>query len=134
MKQIEIKTSFTAFQSVDELPQDVRSLMEKAVEIRKNAYAPYSKFRVGAALLLDNGKIVLGSNISGINDILKPFPNYMFKADDINSLEHKIIGIKYMSANDSELLGKAMRDRVVDVFSIEYFLDNHQNLYIELVN
>ena len=62
MKKIEIKTSFTAFQSIEELPQDVKSLMEKAVEIRKNAYAPYSKFRVGAALLLDNGKVVLGSN------------------------------------------------------------------------
>ena len=62
MKKIEIKTSFTAFQSVEELPQDVISLMEKAIEVRKNAYAPYSKFRVGAALLLDNDKIVLGSN------------------------------------------------------------------------
>ena len=62
MKKIEINTSFTAFQSVEELPQDVQDLMQKAIQIRKNAYAPYSKFRVGAALLLDNGKIVLGSN------------------------------------------------------------------------
>ena len=62
MKKIEINTSFTAFQSVEELPQDVNDLMQKAIEIRKNAYAPYSKFKVGAALLLDNGKIVLGSN------------------------------------------------------------------------
>ena len=62
MKKIEINTSFTAFESVSALPQDVQSLMQKAIEIRKNAYAPYSKFRVGAALLLDNGKIVLGSN------------------------------------------------------------------------
>ena len=36
--------------------------MENAVAIRKKAYAPYSKFMVGTALLLDNGKIVLGSN------------------------------------------------------------------------
>jgi len=36
--------------------------MIDAIETRKKAYAPYSKFRVGAALLLDNGKIVLGSN------------------------------------------------------------------------
>jgi len=62
MNKIEIKTTFTSFESVDELPQDIQSLMEKAVEVRKNAYAPYSKFRVGAALLLDNGNIVLGSN------------------------------------------------------------------------
>lgn len=36
--------------------------MNQAIEIRKKAYAPYSQFRVGAALLLDNGKIMLGSN------------------------------------------------------------------------
>lgn len=62
MKKIEINTSFTAFQSVKELPQEVADLMQKAIEIRKKAYAPYSKFKVGAALLLDNGQIVLGSN------------------------------------------------------------------------
>ncbi len=62
MNKIEIKTTFTAFQSVEELPLDIQSLMKQAVEVRKNAYAPYSKFRVGAALLLDNGKTVLGSN------------------------------------------------------------------------
>ena len=36
--------------------------MQQAIAVRKNAYAPYSKFKVGTALLLDNGKVVLGSN------------------------------------------------------------------------
>lgn len=62
MKEININTSFTVYQSQEELPQDIQHLMEKAVEIRKKAYAPYSKFRVGACLLLDNGQVVLGSN------------------------------------------------------------------------
>lgn len=62
MKQININTSFTVFASTEELPQEIQSLMNEAVAIRKKAYAPYSHFRVGAALLLDNGKIVLGSN------------------------------------------------------------------------
>ena len=62
MKQVNINTTFTAYQSIEELPKDVQSLMQQAVAIRKNAYAPYSKFRVGAAILLDNDKIVLGSN------------------------------------------------------------------------
>lgn len=62
MENITIATSFTAYDSVDELPQEVKSLMEKAVAVRKTAYAPYSRFRVGAALLLQNDKIVLGSN------------------------------------------------------------------------
>lgn len=62
MKNITITTQFSVFDSVQELPIDIQNLMEQAIAIRKNAYAPYSKFRVGAALLLDNGKIVLGSN------------------------------------------------------------------------
>jgi cytidine deaminase len=62
MKDIVITTQFSVFESVAELPNDIQSLMTQAVEVRKNAYAPYSKFKVGAAILLDNGKIVLGSN------------------------------------------------------------------------
>ncbi|RTY86642.1 cytidine deaminase [Flavobacterium sp. RSP49] len=62
MKEIIITTQFKAFDAFEDLPNDIQNLMGQAVEIRKKAYAPYSKFRVGAALLLDNGKIVLGSN------------------------------------------------------------------------
>ena len=62
MKDITISTQFSVFDSVSELPNDIQNLMTQAIEVRKNAYAPYSKFSVGAALLLDNGKIVLGSN------------------------------------------------------------------------
>lgn len=62
MKEISITTTFKVFDSVATLSDDVKSLMMQAVEIRKKAYAPYSKFKVGAALLLDNGEIVFGSN------------------------------------------------------------------------
>lgn len=62
MKDIHINTKLTVFDNLDELPKDMRELMSRAVETRKKAYAPYSKFRVGAALELDNGQVVLGSN------------------------------------------------------------------------
>lgn len=62
MKEITITTQFTVFDSIKDLPNDVFTLMEEAVAIRKKAYAPYSKFRVGVALILDNGKIIQGSN------------------------------------------------------------------------
>ena len=62
MKKITINTTFSVFEGESDLPQDMQSLMANAVAIRKNAYAPYSKFRVGCAILLDNEKIVLGSN------------------------------------------------------------------------
>jgi cytidine deaminase len=62
MKNITVSTQFTVFENLQELPESVKELMEQAILIRIKAYAPYSKFRVGAAILLDNGKIVLGSN------------------------------------------------------------------------
>lgn len=62
MNEITLTTKFTTFDNLAELPADVRELMDHAVAMRKKAYAPYSKFRVGAALLLDNGTVVFGSN------------------------------------------------------------------------
>ena len=62
MKEITITTQFKVFDSVQDLPNDIQDLMTQAIEVRKNAYAPYSKFRVGVAIFLDNGKTVLGSN------------------------------------------------------------------------
>lgn len=37
-------------------------LMEKAIQAAGKAYAPYSKFRVGAAIRLENGRILTGNN------------------------------------------------------------------------
>jgi cytidine deaminase len=62
MKEISITTSFQQFDSLLELPSEIQHLMQEAVKIRKNAYAPYSQFRVGTALLLDNQEIICGSN------------------------------------------------------------------------
>jgi cytidine deaminase len=62
MKEISITTSFQQFDSLLELPSEIQHLMQEAVKVRKNAYAPYSQFRVGAALLLDNQEIICGSN------------------------------------------------------------------------
>jgi cytidine deaminase len=38
-------------------------LRRSAMKVMKNAHAPYSKFRVGAAILLSNGKIFSGCNV-----------------------------------------------------------------------
>lgn len=62
MKEININTTISVFNGINELTEEIQNLMSQAIETRKNAYAPYSNFRVGAAILLDNGKIVLGSN------------------------------------------------------------------------
>lgn len=62
MKKIDVVSSAIVYDNVSELPLDVQKLMSKAVEARNLAYAPYSKFNVGAALLLENNQIVLGNN------------------------------------------------------------------------
>ena len=48
--------------SYDELTPGDASLVESARQATARSYAPYSKFRVGAAISLDNGEIVEGSN------------------------------------------------------------------------
>ena len=40
-----------------------KRMLEAAIEASKKAYAPYSKFFVGAALLLSDGEIVSGCNV-----------------------------------------------------------------------
>ncbi|MEZ4793224.1 MAG: cytidine deaminase [Gelidibacter sp.] len=62
MKTVKIESTLNVFKNFEELPKDVKSLMEKAKEARLKAYAPYSNFLVGAALLMDNGEIITGSN------------------------------------------------------------------------
>ncbi len=62
MRKIKITTSAIVFNAVSELSLEDKMLMDRAIEARKKAYAPYSKFNVGAALLLDNKEIVLGNN------------------------------------------------------------------------
>ncbi len=54
------------YNSETELTEEDQNLLLKANEAAKNAYAPYSKFNVGCALLLENGEIVLGNNQENI--------------------------------------------------------------------
>jgi len=62
MKKINVVAAATVYDDVSELPSDIQSLMNKAIEARNNAYAPYSKFKVGVVLLLENKQIILGNN------------------------------------------------------------------------
>ena len=62
MKEVKLETVLAVYDNLDELPQDIINLMNQAAEARKKAYAPYSKFSVGVAILLENDEIVTGSN------------------------------------------------------------------------
>ena len=62
MKEITLKIKFTEYEAIAQLPEKDNNLIMKARDAAKNAYAPYSGFRVGAAVLLENGVIVTGNN------------------------------------------------------------------------
>lgn len=61
-KKIEIRTEIEEFDSISDLAETDASLLEAAGQAADSAYAPYSHFSVGAAVLLENGEIVQGSN------------------------------------------------------------------------
>lgn len=62
MTSKEIKIAYLEYGSVDELEPKDRELAEAAIEATEGSYAPYSKFNVGAAVRLDSGIIIKGSN------------------------------------------------------------------------
>ncbi len=62
MQKKEYSFFFEVFDGAEELAPEDAVLLKMAREITKNAYAPYSRFKVGAAAKLTNGQIVTGSN------------------------------------------------------------------------
>ena len=62
MESLNHQFLFQKFKSSKELSELQQTLIQRAHEAALNAYAPYSKFRVGAALLLSNGEIIAGNN------------------------------------------------------------------------
>ncbi|EFA91249.1 cytidine deaminase [Hoylesella buccalis] len=61
MEQIDINISIESYQ-LDELSPQDQELVQAAIKATHNAYANYSRFYVGAALRLENGKMVIGAN------------------------------------------------------------------------
>ena len=61
MRDFSISTTVRVY-TIDELNEIDCQLVEKAKQMTERSYSPYSKFRVGAAALLKDGSIVVGSN------------------------------------------------------------------------
>lgn len=62
METRKLEINYTEYTGVDELPEQDRVLVEAARAAQRSSYAPYSHFNVGAAVLMENGEIVTGSN------------------------------------------------------------------------
>jgi len=62
MKTIEIKIHISEFESLSDLNDDDRQLVELSRKASNDAWAHYSHFKVGAALMLSNGEIITANN------------------------------------------------------------------------
>ncbi|MHA7832192.1 MAG: cytidine deaminase [Flagellimonas sp.] len=62
MEKRKIGFELLIYDDASELSQNDQKLLRDAAAAREDAYAPYSKFKVGAAVLLENGEVVIGNN------------------------------------------------------------------------
>lgn len=62
MKENKFEFNYKVYDNIDELPEEQQWLLNEAREVTSNAYAPYSKFQVGAVARMANGEIIAGSN------------------------------------------------------------------------
>lgn len=58
-----VQIQFIRFQNLSEIPDKYKEILDSASHAFHNSYAPYSNFRVGACILLENGNQILGTNI-----------------------------------------------------------------------
>jgi len=62
MHQKSITISYEEYYSNEGLNTKDKELLDRAIEATRGAYAPYSKFKVGAAVRLNNGEIIAANN------------------------------------------------------------------------
>lgn len=62
MEKKQVVCEYKIYDSIIELPEEYRQVLEAAISAADSSYSPYSGFSVGAAIKLDNGVIVKGSN------------------------------------------------------------------------
>ncbi len=67
MNKKTISIEYSEFVSLNELEEIDVHLINQAIEIAKKSYSTYSKFPVGAAVLLDNGQVFAGNNQENIS-------------------------------------------------------------------
>lgn len=62
MNALKLEINYVEYSSIDEMEPRDRELVQAAIQAQEGSYAPYSTFHVGAAVRLDDGTIVKGSN------------------------------------------------------------------------
>ena len=77
-------------------------LMDAAHKAAAHAYAPYSNFQVGAALLFDDGSVVTGCNVENVSYGLTSCAerNALFRAISENGANRKIVAVAVTNLNN----------------------------------
>jgi len=74
----------------------------------------------------------LGSDISGINFVLKDFPKLLFEASNDKELSEKIKAFYQKTADERKEIGQQLRNYCVSNFSMQKFIREHEDLYLKL--
>ncbi len=72
---------------------------------------------------------VIGSKVSGITDILEGFEELVFEASDIKGLSEKLHQMSNLSIKERKAIGQKMREKVVDNYSFDKFIQTRGKLY-----
>lgn len=80
-----------------------------------------------------SGKIVIGSNVSGVKDILRAFPENIFNPNDVNDLTKHILKIKNMTQDERKQMELKMRNHIEQKYSLQHFITKHTQLYLNIV-
>lgn len=115
--------------------KNIKKLINLAKQTSNNAYAPYSNFKVGAALLTSNGKIFTGANVENASYGLTVCAERIavFKAVSEGYTKFQAIAI-YTNTNDFTMPCGACR-QVLYEFSpnIKVIISNRENKIKQLV-
>ena len=102
---------------------DYDILMEKAIEVSKNAYVPYSKFPVGACVLTDNDKMYAGCNFENASFGLTICAERNAIGNAIANGEKEIFAIAIYSPNRDDCLPCGACRQVISEFCRDEGID-----------
>lgn len=77
---------------------------------------------------------VLGSDIAGIRFVLNDFSNLLFEQGNEKELANKILLLYNMAENERYELGQTLRAYCITHFSMQVFIQKHEELYLKLAH
>ena len=88
---------------------------------------------IAAMEAMASQRIVIGSNVSGIQDILLSFSQCLFEPNNVDSLVNTLKTISSLSQEENLILANAMKSYVDEELSIDKFIKSHEEVYLNLV-